>query len=166
MSEKTKSNRAFAPFIWIFALIFVASSGVPAKAHASCSLRRHQIDFNDPFVKEWRSVAVVLLKKLRELTDDERMGIPLRHLRSAYHSTRVGTTDDPLYYRGQEVDALNCDDELTIVFNKKRWKAIRSGSERSEEMQELLILHEYLGILAIEDKTYEVSSQVLAEYSN
>ncbi|OFZ53016.1 MAG: hypothetical protein A2428_17910 [Bdellovibrionales bacterium RIFOXYC1_FULL_54_43] len=62
------------------------------------------------------------------------------------------------YKRGQEVDAINFPVERRILINRSRWK------QNNDEQKLSLAMHEYLGILGLDDKNYQISGPFLREH--
>ncbi|HLE01708.1 MAG TPA: hypothetical protein VJB59_15710 [Bdellovibrionota bacterium] len=76
--------------------------------------------------------------------------------RSVTESTNVESTFETLYDKdGMERDALNFPEQRKIRINRVRWNAM------TQAKKEILVLHEYLGILGISDPGYDVSSRAL-----
>jgi hypothetical protein len=75
-------------------------------------------------------------------------------VRSDEHAFLGGT----LFSEGQEVDAVNFPDEGRILVNRSRW--IRS----TDEQKLFLTMHEYLGILGMSDRDYQISGPFLREH--
>lgn len=90
--------------------------------------------------------------------------IRLKDLKNALDASRVESTEESLELRClMSKEAINCTkaainyprDKL-ILLNAKEWDSILSGSERA-----VLVLHEYLGILRIDDKNYQYSKRII-----
>lgn len=64
------------------------------------------------------------------------------------------TSATSLFLGTQVVDAINNPDDKTIQINQERWLALKWDEKIK------LQIHEFLGILRIEDKQYELSSQL------
>ncbi len=84
--------------------------------------------------------------------------IDLKALRQAIDKTTVESTSEVLSLpSGESVsavtkDALNWFSKKRIVFNREAWDVIPDGSRRAA-----LVLHEYLGIMGIDDQNYGYS---------
>jgi hypothetical protein len=91
----------------------------------------------------------------RRLVDDLRAKpdprIPdVDKLAAAVEAVKVTSTSS-LTLHGAEVDAINYPEELEIDVNRPRWQAA------SPEKHASLVLHEYLGIIQVNDLHYEIS---------
>jgi len=83
-------------------------------------------------------------------------GIKLPDLIEAIDSTKVESTNDQLNLQGVPKDAMNYPAEKRIIFNRKRWDSISNKNQKSA-----LVLHEYLGILGVDDTGYKLSKIML-----
>ncbi|MFL5813496.1 MAG: hypothetical protein ACJ763_07950 [Bdellovibrionia bacterium] len=87
--------------------------------------------------------------------------IDIAALKKAIKTTAVESTDEVLLLPSGEStsavtkDALNWPAKKRIVFNREAWDMIPSGSKRAA-----LVLHEYLGIMSVDDKDYGYSRQL------
>jgi hypothetical protein len=81
-----------------------------------------------------------------------------RLLKDAVENTKVESTDSNLYIKGIPKDAINFPTEKRIIFNRKRWDVIPASEKPA------LVVHEYLGILGINDSTYNKTSLILNGY--
>jgi hypothetical protein len=81
--------------------------------------------------------------------------IDLTAFRNAIDSTEVEFTDDELVINGISKDAVNIRQQKKIRVNKSRWSSI------SARAQSALAVHEYLGILGLEDLNYNISYKLL-----
>jgi hypothetical protein len=72
----------------------------------------------------------------------------------ALSKTRVETVEQ-LFLGSVEVDAINYPDSNLIQLNRKRWAMLQ---EQDPSRFYALVLHEYLGILRIDDSNYILSS--------
>ena len=75
----------------------------------------------------------------------------------AIQKTKVSITTEKIFVNGIEKDAKNDPNKKPpeIVLNADRWDAIAEGSRRGA-----LALHEYLGIMGIDDRKYQISSKL------
>lgn len=85
-------------------------------------------------------------------------GIDVEALGQAIETTKVESTDSVLLLNNIPKDAINYPTEKRIVFNRQRWSALMANEKMA------LVLHEYLGILNIEDASYKFSKMVLADF--
>lgn len=81
----------------------------------------------------------------------------IKKLSEKIRSALVESTDDQLFLDGVRKDAINYPDIEKIIFNRKGW------ATANERTRMLLVLHEYLGLLRINDSRYSVSGSILKE---
>jgi hypothetical protein len=87
-------------------------------------------------------------------------------LRKAIKQTSVESTDEILLLPSGEStgavtkDALNWFSKKRIVFNREAWDMIPAGSRRAA-----LVLHEFLGIMGVDDKDYGYSRELFENAS-
>lgn len=82
-------------------------------------------------------------------------GIDMYRLGLAIFQTRIESTDKGLFINHVPKDAINYPRELRILFNQDRWSKL-NDSERAG-----LVLHEFLGILEVDDTGYRLSKLAL-----
>lgn len=68
----------------------------------------------------------------------------------------IESTDQQLYLNGAIKDAINYPAESKIIFNRKAWQ-----NAPNERTRLLFVLHEYLGLMGVDDSRYNVSSETL-----
>jgi|GEM_PF-5180792 len=73
----------------------------------------------------------------------------------AVDTTTVESTNDELEVGTAVKDALNFPLQEKIMFNRKAWDEMGIGFRRAQ-----LVLHEYLGILQIDDSDYQLSNWI------
>ena len=81
--------------------------------------------------------------------------IQLEVFMNTINTAEVESTDQPLYLDGSLKDAINYPDHKKIVFNRKAWQ------DANERTQLLFVLHEYLGLMGVNDSKYNISSDAL-----
>lgn len=79
-------------------------------------------------------------------------------LREVMQTTTV-VTEDKVTVGGLERDAANDPAHKMIHLNRRRWVQYRQSDETKARLQ--LVLHEYLGIVGVEDGKYQVSGPVI-----
>lgn len=107
----------------------------------------------DAFAQEFIAAGRALVEKSRK-NPDPRIG-DAEALAAAVEGTAV-STKDYLELNGVEVDAVNYPASKRIEVNRRRWQQYSAAQKSS------LVLHEYLGILGVDDSKYQVSSLFLA----
>ena len=77
--------------------------------------------------------------------------------RKAIENTKVSVTNETLYVNGVPKEAKNYPKRKPpeIVLHAERWDAVNEGSRRAA-----ILLHEYLGIMGIDDTKYQISSKI------
>lgn len=96
-------------------------------------------------------------KALLYLQNSESPDVNLTDLSAAIEATKVESTIQVLILQGVKKDALNFPGERRIIFNSQRWASMVTEEKLA------LVLHEYLGILRIEDASYKISKKLLSE---
>jgi len=79
---------------------------------------------------------------------------------AAINSTKIESTEQNLSLNGANKDAINYPQEKRIVFSRRAWDASSGQNYRA-----VLVLHEYLGIMKIDDLGYHRSNTLLSKYS-
>ena len=81
----------------------------------------------------------------------------IQSLARGLNETQVNSNDQ-LFLRGDEVDAINFPELKKIVLSRKRWETYR---EKGLSVRSRLALHEYLGVIGLNDSHYQISSQLI-----
>jgi len=76
----------------------------------------------------------------------------------AITNTHVDSTEGRLFLNGVLKDAINYPTQNKIVFNRLAWRDLSGERNRF-----LFVLHEYLGIMGLDDSRYTVSGAALKE---
>lgn len=100
--------------------------------------------------------SVATQQVLDYLTAEPQSLVDLDRLRSMVSQTSIESSDLPLALNGMPKDAINYPDLRKIVFSRSSWSAI------SDEARAALVLHEFLGLLKIDDTGYKISKLALA----
>lgn len=82
--------------------------------------------------------------------------IRLELLLNTINTAAVESTDKNLYLNGSLKDAINYPTQQKIIFNRKAWKDAANQRTRL-----LFVLHEYLGLMGVNDSRYDISSEAL-----
>lgn len=110
----------------------------------------------DLVAQEFIAAGRKLVQRLRE-TPDAR--IPeVDQLAEAVEKVKV-TSAGSLTLHGAEVDAINYPEEREIDVSRPRWEAANPEKRAS------LVLHEYLGILQVNDLHYEISGSYASPFA-
>lgn len=110
-------------------------------------------------------MAKELIKYLEPMEKNEKIDlgkIDYAALRKAIETTRVSVTNDPIYVNGIPKEAKNYPrrNPPEIVVNAERWDAVNESSKRAA-----IVLHEYLGILGVDDTGYQISSRIYSDHT-
>ncbi len=84
-------------------------------------------------------------------------GLDTEALSQVIEKTHVESTTKELKLNGLEKDAINYPSENRIIFNRTRWTAMVMDERLA------LVLHEYLGLLGVEDASYKYSRLLLKD---
>lgn len=112
------------------------------------------------------SLALAFVKDAKELVrslapQKSELPFDLAKLTKAINTTYVTSTDDVLELKGAVKDAINYPGLQTIVFNRKRWQTMAN-----ENVRKALVLHEYLGVIGVDDKNYDISTSWVLRVRN
>lgn len=83
----------------------------------------------------------------------------LDKLSMAIANTKVISTKDSLILNGIEVDAINYPSQQLIKINRARWLDLRHLNRTRTRFN--LVVHEYLGIMGIDDHQYDISESIV-----
>ncbi|RZA08229.1 MAG: hypothetical protein EOP11_05430 [Proteobacteria bacterium] len=89
------------------------------------------------------------------LVKDPIAGVDVKEFSMAISRTRVNSRP-ALALRGNAVDAINLPDANQILISREGWERM----QREPHRRAFLVLHEYLGIMGVDDSTYQISSQL------
>jgi hypothetical protein len=96
------------------------------------------------------------LIKVWTQAEAEVIGVDLRALETAIQEAVV-FTQDSTFSEGEEVDALNDPEAKKITLSRSRFRSVTYDLKALK----LLVLHEYLGIARIPDRSYGTSNDLL-----
>jgi len=86
--------------------------------------------------------------------------VDLKLLRETIETTRVESTNEPLFINGVPKDAVNFPSKKRIIFNRSNWMQADTRSRAS------LVLHEYLGLLGLETSTYRHTKHFMNDFKD
>lgn len=107
----------------------------------------------DQIAIEFVDLATSVLSYLKQVRPPQ---IDLARLEKAISTVLVESTDEALVLRGAVKDAINFPEEAKILVNRSAW-----AKRNNDRTRAVLALHEYLGILGVDDTAYRVSSIAL-----
>jgi hypothetical protein len=96
-------------------------------------------------------------KVYKYLDNSNISGLDVAALGKAIATAKVESTDKKLQLNGIPKDAINYPSERRIVFNRDRWTSF------IEDERLALVLHEYLGLIGLEDASYTYSKLILKD---
>ena len=108
----------------------------------------------DLYAIEFVDTAEEVYQYLQETGFDSINAIDLR---TAISDTKVESTDKKLILNGTVKDAINYPALKKIIFNRLRW------TNMTDKERAVLVLHEYLGLLGLENASYKYSKKLLAK---
>ncbi|MBS1971907.1 MAG: hypothetical protein JSU04_16470 [Bdellovibrionales bacterium] len=114
----------------------------------------------DSYAAEFIMTAKDLVVHLKTLPSTELKQVNLALLIGAIETTTVRSEDQVIYKDGREVEAVNDPDQQLIVVNRSIWRTRRADTETIHRYT--FVLHEYLGIMRIDDEQYKVSGPIVA----
>jgi len=95
---------------------------------------------------------------LNLLRNNNSKDVDTAALELAVKRTKVESTDKELRLGGLPKDAINYPSQGRIIFNRDRWIKLDAGQKP------VLVLHEYLGILGLEDASYAISRRIIGAF--
>lgn len=107
----------------------------------------------DAYAAEFVGLAHQLVDMATELEDSP---VDADELKAAIRETEVQTLDK-VFLNGIEKDAVNFPSRKLIELSRSRWDEIQDDVLRRYR----LVLHEYLGILKMNDEDYQISSKFI-----
>ena len=134
----------------MFLVVFTVSC---SDSQPSLQSETHVGNGGDEVAAAFIAVAEEIVQDLQTTPIDS---IDLSSLESAIDGTEI-VSEEKVYLKDREVSGLNFPDSTppTIKVNRSMWNSLTNESPE----RKMFVLHEYLGILGIEDSSYEISSQ-------
>ncbi len=77
--------------------------------------------------------------------------------------TEVNSSQESLWLRGRQVDAINFPGEHKILVSRERWSGLLLANIGTRVT---IVLHEYLGVSGVDDSEYETSQRLVAKIRN
>jgi hypothetical protein len=104
---------------------------------------------------------VVIAEKIAQyVTDAKKTEVDIEKFHLAIATTKVESTNKILKLKGIPKDAINYPQEKRIIFNRESW-----DSSSDESIRAVLVFHEYLGIMGVDDSSYKYSKKILKDLS-
>lgn len=114
----------------------------------------------DPYAAEFIMTGKDLAARLKLAPASELKKLDLARLNETIGATTVRTDETLTFKDGHEVGAINYPDTLMIKLSRTVWRTFRPSTQTNARFT--FVLHEYLGIMKIDDKNYKVSSPLIA----
>jgi hypothetical protein len=153
--------------LMIFFLLLVVSCSSPIDAPTALTptpLKGNEgASGGDTFAGEFKETAKGIVGRMEARGIEELEGVFIKALDEAIETTRLETTDEKLFLTDKDgvlrrKDALNFPEEKRILISLIHWK---NGMDLYEKRR--LVLHEYLGILRIDDANFERTVKILSK---
>ncbi len=112
----------------------------------------------DAYVSDFIQTAKAALENLKALPTNELEGVNVDTFTGAILNTEVHS-EDFLILGGNEVDAINYPDKKWIRMSRRRWNEL--SEPRSVSARYNLVIHEYLGIMKMDDGQYQISQKLV-----
>lgn len=113
----------------------------------------------DAFASEFILTGRDLAQRFDLLGAQQIAPLDLQKLRSVLKGTEV-VSEDQVFLNGHERDAVNhYPDRALIRLSRARWRELRKPSETKARLR--LVLHEYIWMTGIDDRTYELSDRLI-----
>lgn len=112
----------------------------------------------DSYASEFIATAKSALEELGRVPAQEIEPLKIETFREAVLHTEVHS-EGTLILDGNVVDAINYPGKKQIQINRERWETLRGQSQTAARYN--LVLHEYLGIMGIDDSQYAISQKLL-----
>lgn len=107
----------------------------------------------DGVVSEFFAIARSLQKMLQQ-THEKRIDLPL--FSKTIQNAKIYSKKQ-VFLHGQEVGAINTPKLQEIHISRKHWKTLKENPR----LKYVLVLHEFLGLMGVEDRTFSISNKIL-----
>lgn len=114
----------------------------------------------DSYAIQFMSYGNQIARYLELRPTQSNVSLSSTQLRQVVAQTQIQSIEGPLELDGNSVDAINFPDKRKILLRRQSWDLMNLLQKRT------LVLHEYLGILRIDDARYQVSSGIVSTVVN
>jgi hypothetical protein len=114
----------------------------------------------DTVTREFRLTALDIFQRLKLLPASEINGIDMNRLAGAIANVEVQSQEN-VFLRGVERDAINDPDKNLIVVSRSRWAPLQFADRTESRLG--LVLHEYLFFVGIDDTGFDFSRNLIAK---
>lgn len=111
----------------------------------------------DQWSVEFVAMANLIKDAIEHTETDKRFGIDPTALDLVIKTTKVESTPDCLYLHGVQKTAINYPSQKRILLSRPEWDKLNNLVTKRQ-----IVLHEYLGIMRIDDQNYQISSKILS----
>ena len=111
----------------------------------------HAGNGGDSIAIKVKVIGARLVAELRYASKKMPLQIDVDKLKTILESSKIETTKKDLILNGKRKDAINYPNENRIIFNATSWRLLSIQDKR------MLVLHELLGLLGVDDKQYEIT---------
>jgi len=144
-------------WISLFLGVLVSFQVLPVKAIAG-----NESGGGDGYAAEFVLTAKIALELAKKLAPSELLPVNIDTFAGAIANTSVHS-EEKLALEGSEVDAINYPNKKLIKISRVRWTDLRTESQTVPRFN--LVIHEYLGIMGIDDSHYSVSHKLINRMS-
>jgi hypothetical protein len=125
---------------------------------ASPALAGNESGGGDGYAAEFILTAKTALELAKKLEPVELSPVNIDTFTGSIQNTKVHS-EEKLFLEGNEVDAINYPNRKLIEISRVRWEVLRTESQTVPRFN--LVIHEYLGIMGIDDAQYKVSQKLI-----
>jgi hypothetical protein len=111
----------------------------------------------DTWSIDFVSTANRTAEEISRMTPEQRYGVEPLSLSKTIELTKVESTPEPIFIGGIQKTAINYPNQKKILLSRPSWDAVKNMIVKRR-----LALHEFLGIMRIDDQNYQISSKIYA----
>ncbi|MFN8847268.1 MAG: hypothetical protein ACK5V3_13485 [Bdellovibrionales bacterium] len=135
-----------------FAMTFLIYMFLTSLAHSTAQDRGG----GNAYEAEFKKIGQALYLDIQKLKmSDEQLGFSLEKFSNALVNVKVKGTDESVQLKNESRMAINVLTKRFILFSNQQWQELDSSQKR------LLVLHEYLRFVGIDDSNYSYSSKII-----
>ncbi len=105
----------------------------------------------DSIALNFKTIGNTLVLQLRAANSVEALEIDPEKFKEKLETANIESTTKQLYLRGMRKDAINYPKENRIIIYETGWRMLSIQDKR------MLVLHELLGLMGIDDSTYRIT---------
>lgn len=135
-----------------FAMTFLIYVFLTNLAHSTAQDRGG----GNAYEAEFKKIGQALYLDIQKLKmSDEQLGFSLETFSNALVTVELKGTDGPVQLNNESRMAINVLTERFILFSNQQWQELDFSQKR------LLVLHEYLRFVGVDDSNYSYSSKIM-----